>query len=212
MQGYSGLRWSLLFTVLRLRDRLESIWMDPRRIQTLKRAIRRRFISPLWQRLLLSLEVPFGYPDYLSNLVDEACEDFIEGKYISCLLAASLSVEWVLISETAPKRLRGLVERIECAKGIGLPVEKLFDMGEIKENLRETIFVKRRNKLAHGDVHEYPHPQGLIVFRAPRTIHQMDWFNPVVNASDAYDQLSKALRFLIAWRRRALSRRQGGTE
>jgi len=157
---------------------------------------------------LKSLMTPMDYPDYLSYLVKEACENFIEGKYISCLLTASLSVEWVLISEATPKKIGGLGEGIDYAREMGLPVEKLFDEAEETQRSSEAIFVVRRHKMAHGDVHGYPHPQGRIVFKTPRIIHQMDWFSPVVNASDAYDQLSKALRFLIAWRRCEITRRQ----
>jgi len=95
---------------------------------------------------------------------------------------------------------------ISHAKEMGLPVEKLMDNTEMEREPREWIFVVRRNKVAHGDVHGYPHPQGRIIFKTPRVIHQMDWFGSVVNASDAYDQLDKSLCFLIAWRKRTISR------
>jgi hypothetical protein len=143
--------------------------------------------------------------------MNEACESFIEGRYIPSLLLASLSVEWVLISElrlstTLGKRPPGLAKMISRAKERGLPVDKLKDKAGAEQEPREWIFVVRRNKIAHGDVHGYPHPQGRVVFKTPRIIHQMDWVGSVVNASDAYDQLTKALRFLIIWRRCAISR------
>jgi len=207
-----GSRSTSLTALYRFSGALESAWENPRRMQILKRTVRRRFVVPLWRSLSQSLESPpIGYPDYLGSLVSEACETFIEGRYIPSLLMASLSVEWVLISElrptaTAGKRPRGLVEMISRAREIGLPVEKLADKTETEKEPREWIFVVRRNKVAHGDVHGYPHPQGLVVFKTPRVIHQMDWFGSVVNAGDAYDQLTKALHFLIAWRRRAVDR------
>jgi len=216
-----GIRPSTLIALYRLSAALEWIWMNPRRVQTLKRAVRRRSVVPLQRSFLDLLESPqVGYPDYLSCLVNEACETFIEGRYIPSLLLASLSVEWVLISElrptaTAGKRPRGLAEMISRAREIGLPVEKLADKTEREREPREWIFVVRRNKVAHGDVHGYPHPQGRIIFKKPRIIHQMDWFGSVVNSSDAYDQLTKALHFLITWRRRAVGRMRrtrGNTE
>jgi len=209
---FTGSRSASLIALYRLSGALESTWMNPRRMQILKRTVRRRFVSPLWRSFSQSLESPpVGYPDYLSSLVSEACETFIEGRYIPSLVMASLSVEWVLISElrptaTAGKRSRGLAEMISRAREIGLPVEKLADKMETEREPREWIFVVRRNKVAHGDVHGYPRPQGRIIFKTPGIIHQMDWFGSVVNASDAYDQLTKALHFLITWRRRAVGR------
>jgi len=205
-----GIRRASLIALYRLSTALQWTWMNPQCVQTLKRLVRRRFVSSLWRSFSESLESPrIDYPDYLSCLVHEACETFVEGSYIPSLLLASLSVEWVLISELRPaadKRPPGLAKMISRAKERGLPVEKLMDNTEIEREPREWIFVVRRNKVAHGDVHGYPHPQGPNVFKTPRVIHQMDWVGSVVNASDAYDQLSKSLCFLIAWRKRAINR------
>jgi len=211
----TGIRSASLIALYRLSSALESTWMNPRRMQTLKRTVRRHFVGPSWRSFSQSLESPsIGYPDYLSSLVSEACETFIEGRYIPSLLMASLSVEWVLISElqpaaTAGKRPLGLAKMIARAREIGLSVEKLMDKTEIENEPNKWIFVVRRNKVAHGDVHGYPRPQGLIIFKTPRIIHQMDWFGSVVNASDAYDQLTKALRFLMTWRRSAVRGMRG---
>lgn len=205
-------RSAIRIAIYRLSTVPEWIWENPRRVQTLKRVVRRRSVIPLQRSLLELLESPqVGYPDYLSSLVNEACETFIEGRYIPCLLMASLSVEWVLISElrpaaTAGKTPSGLAKMISRAKDRELPVEKLMDKTETGREPRDWIFVVRRNKVAHGDVHRYPRPQGLVIFKAPQIIHQMDWLGSVVNASDAYDQLTKALRFLITWRQRAVHR------
>lgn len=202
----TGIWHTMLIALNRLSTALQWTWMDPRRMQILKRTVRRRFVSPLWQSLSQSLESPpIDYPDYLSCL-NEASETFIEGRYIPSLLLASLSVEWVLISElrpsaTAVKRPPGLAKMISRVKERGLPVEKLADKTETEREPREWVFVVRRNKVAHGDIHGYPRQQGRIMFKMPRIIHQMDWFDSVVNASDAYDQLSKALHFLLTWRR-----------
>jgi hypothetical protein len=211
----TGSRSASLIALYRLSGALESTWMNPRRMQILKRTVRRRFVSPLWRSFSQSLESPpIGYPDYLSSLVSEACETFMEGRYIPSLLLTSLSVEWVLISELRPsttvdKRPPGLAKMISRAKERGLPVDKLMDKADAEREPRGWIFVVRRNKIAHGDVHGYPRPQGRIVFKTPRVIHQMDWFGSFVNASDAYDQLTKALHFLITWRRCAASRMRG---
>jgi len=210
-----GIQSATLIALYRLSTALEWVWMNPRRVQTLKRVVRRRSVVPLQRSFLELLESPqVGYPDYLSSLVNEACETFMEGRYIPSLLLASLSVEWVLISELRPsttvdKRPPGLAKMISRAKERGLPVDKLMDKADAEREPRGWIFVVRRNKIAHGDVHGYPRPQGRIVFKTPRVIHQMDWFGSVVNASDAYDQLTKALHFLITWRRYAVSRMRG---
>jgi len=168
------------------------------------RTIRRRAIAPLWKRFLLTLQMAkCGYPDWLSTIVDEACQEFIEGKYFSSVIVSSSAVEWVLISELkrAGKSLGGgLSRRIESARDL-LPVNELFDINEIGL-AKDSAFVRRRHAVAHGDIHGIPHRQGLIEFKLP-----FETFSPVlspVDADEALDQLSKALRFLIKWRIRSI--------
>jgi len=168
------------------------------------RTIRRRAIAPLWKRFLLTLEmVKSDYPDSLSTIVDEACQEFIEGKYFSSVMMSSSAVEWVLISELkrSGKNTRGLSSRIENARGL-LPINELFDRNEIGHPARNSVFVLRRNAVDHGDMHGIPHRQGLVKSKLPFGIF---YFEPYpVTADDAFDQLSKALRFLIKWRIQAI--------
>lgn len=84
------------------------------------RTIRRRAIAPLWEGFVLTLEmVKTDYPDYLSTIVDEARQEFIESKYFSSVIMSSSAVEWILISElkSAGKGPgKGLSSRIENAR------------------------------------------------------------------------------------------------
>jgi hypothetical protein len=165
------------------------------------RTIRRRAIAPLWEGFVLALEtVKNDYPDWLPTIVDEARQEFTEGKYLSSVIMSSSAVEWVLISElkSAGKGLgKGISSRIENARKLGLPVDELFDRNET-DPARDSVFVRRRNSVAHGDIHSIPHQQGLIEFELP-----FETFPTVpypVTVDDAFDQLSKALRFLTKWR------------
>ena len=172
------------------------------------KTIRRRAIAPLWRRFLLTLEMARrGYPDWLPTIVDEARQEFIEGKYFSSVIVSSSAVEWVLISELkrAGKSSRGgLSTRIDSARDLGLPVDELFDRNEAGLS-KDSAFVRRRHAVAHGDIHGIPHREGLIQFKLP-----FETLLPVlspVDADDAFDQLSKGLRFLIKWRVRTIKDR-----
>lgn len=79
---------------------------------------------------------------------------------------------------------------------MGLPVDELFDRTETGY-AKDNAFVKRRNVVAHGDIHGIPHQQGLIELKLPfETGLELSPVTP----NDAFDQLSKTLRFLIKWR------------
>jgi len=132
--------------------------------------------------------------------VDEARQEFIEGKYFSSVIIASSAVEWVLISElkSCGKSIgKGLSYRIDNARNIGLPADELFDKSESRV-AKDSVFVRRRNPIAHGDIHRIPHKQGLIKFRLPFETFLAR--RSPVTPDDAFDQISKALRFLIKWR------------
>ena len=167
------------------------------------RTIRRRVIAPFWKRFLLTLQMAKSdYPDCLSTIVDEACQEFIEGKYFSSVIVSSSAVEWVLISElkrTGKSPTGGLSSRIENARDL-LPVNELFDRTRTGR-ARDSAFVRRRNAVAHGDIHGIPHRQGLIEFKLP---FETGLEPSPVDADEAFDQLSKALRFLIKWRLRSI--------
>ena len=173
------------------------------------KTIRRRAIAPLWERFLFNLEtVKADYPDDLPTITDEARQEFIEGKYFSSVIMSSSAVEWILISElkSAGKGLgKGLGSRIENARKLQLPVDELFDKDETGP-ARDSVFVQRRNAVAHGNIHDIPRRQGLIEFELPFEIFPTIPYP--VTADDAFDQLSKALRFLIKWRIHSV-RREG---
>lgn len=143
-----------------------------------------------------------GYPDYLSNIVEEAREEFIDGKYLSSVIMSSMSVEWVLISELQRrgKRAAGLSKRIEMGKELGLPVDELFDKNEDVNCPKDSLFVKRRNAVAHGDMHGVPHRKGPFESKLPLEVFMP--FRFPIAPIDSLDQLSKAMRFLIRWRTR----------
>jgi len=166
------------------------------------RTIRRRVITPLWKRFLITLKSSKrGYPDYLPNILNEAIEEFIEGKYFSSVITSSTAVEWILISELKRENKNhlgwGLGRRIKMAESI-LPVYELLDKNE--EDYFTCIFVKRRNAIAHGNIHEIPIRIGRFEKLLEIPVYSR---SPKVDADDAYDQLTKALRFLIKWRIKA---------
>jgi hypothetical protein len=138
--------------------------------------------------------------------VDEARQEFVEGKYFSSVIISS-SVEWVLISElkSSGRSLEGgLSSRIDRARDLGLPVDELFDGNEARI-AKCSSFVRRRNPVAHGNIHGIPRRQGLVKFRLP-----FESFLPSrspMTADDAFDQISKALRFLIKWRIQTIKNR-----
>lgn len=172
--------------------------------------IRSRLTVHQWRQLLHLLKYGGrgrrGYPDYLSTVVDEARQEFIEGKYLSCVLVSSASVEWVLISELerVGKKERSLVKRIKAADELGLPINELFDKNEDTSKPWNSMFVRRRNAVAHGNMHEVPYREGPIKSKWP-----VEFFMPTrtpISASDALDQYRKAMNFLIKWRIQTTSR------
>jgi len=73
---------------------------------------------------------------------------------------------------------------LAVAESKGLPVAELIDSGETVSAPEPIRFVRSRNKIAHGD---------LAMYEVDLPEHNASW------EKEAYDQLSKGQRFLIAW-------------
>jgi hypothetical protein len=129
----------------------------------------------------------------LFSCTREASRSFAIGCFIGTIALASSIVETILNRDRRtkgilPNRIRGWAtlnnKNLAAAGQRGLPVRSLLETGETLDAREAIAFVRRRNKVSHGDV-----------FDLTRTISDYD---PIAER-EAIDQLGRADRFLVEW-------------
>lgn len=73
---------------------------------------------------------------------------------------------------------------LQAVQAVGLPIAALLSAGEAITDPTPIAFVRRRNKVAHGDFGAF--------------IKTLADYDPVAE-TDARDQLQKAQRFVVEW-------------
>lgn len=123
----------------------------------------------------------------------EAGLSFTIGRYLATIVLSSASVEVILNKDRRTKqahlsRVGGWAtlnnKNLEVAAGSGLPAHLLICDDENLGDPTAVRFVKRRNKVAHGDIAD--------IFR------NLTDYDPVAE-QEALDQLTKADHFLVEW-------------
>jgi hypothetical protein len=124
------------------------------------------------------------------SYIREASTAFEVGCFLGAIALASCAVEIIINHDSRSSRSGGkdwmnLNRRtLQAAQGAGFPVQELLSPDERIDDEDSPVFVRRRNKTAHGDV------SALI-----RTLSDYD---PGAEAA-AFDQLQKASRFVCEW-------------
>ena len=149
---------------------------------------------------------PNGLPIEVGMPYRDALRSFLFGQLGAAVVQSSASVECAINLDTRMQKIQPAVkgerrwrnlnrQLLEEALAAGLPIELFLQAGENengKISVREVQFLKRRNKLAHGE-------WGAVFGR----------FYPVIWADigepEAFDQLYRAQQFLAKW-----SASQGG--
>ena len=131
----------------------------------------------------------------LFSYLREASLCFSVSRFLAAISMSSGLVE-IIINRDARVATRTGVHRIDGwaslsnrnlreARDAGLPVTELLDGGEDVANDQPPIqFVRLRHKVAHGDLRDFP--EALTDYSPPYE-------------DEAKNQLSKAMKFLIAW-------------
>jgi len=106
----------------------------------------------------------------------------------SALIEAILNRDSRMLHRNELRRIDGWIllnnQNLIAAADAGLPVRELLDVGENLADAAPVRFVELRNKVAHGDLTDFPD-------------HLSD-YSPTFEAA-ARAQLGKASRFLVAW-------------
>lgn len=159
-------------------------------------------------RLILSIEIPNNIPIvermHITNITNSwyvANECFGIKRYEVAIIFASISVEALLNHDdrmfsyrvSLPRKWIDLgVDSLKIAKEIGIDVSDLL---EDKNGKSVSIFVDRRNKIAHGDMVGYSIMQKK--HGKPEDTSEYDFIG--IKEEEAIDQIMRSFNFIKKW-------------
>ncbi len=133
-------------------------------------------------------------PRDLFSYIREASLCYSLARFLATIALSSALVETILNRDPRLRKREGLRridnwillnnKNLKIAQVAGLPVDELLQRGEVATQKTPLRFVALRNKIAHGDLGDFPD-------------HLSD-YSPTFESA-AKDQLLLATKFLVAW-------------